>query len=224
MEGNYNGSYWADQAFPESYRRAFVSASRQIAEHLQARGWTDTLFHGFLNNKNNFKANGWLRGSSPWLLAEPANFQDYWALRYFAQAFHEESTRPGQGQGKAQRVLKARVFHAWSSASTTLARNGGVTRWTAWSTTTSSARRCGSIRAWSSTVSAGSARSWLSTAVRTRCRLRTSSPSAGASTPGRWGPTACCPGRRSAQPDRGSRLTSFRFSTHFRTSAGARAA
>ena len=52
-------------------------ASRQIAEHLQARGWTDTLFHGFLNNKNNFKAAGWSRGSSPWLLDEPANFQDY---------------------------------------------------------------------------------------------------------------------------------------------------
>jgi len=56
---------------------------------LQTRGWTDTLLHGFLNNKNNFKANGWLRGSSSWLLDEPANFQDYWALRYFAQAFQE---------------------------------------------------------------------------------------------------------------------------------------
>ena len=101
MEGNYNGSYWADQAFPESYRRAFVSASRQIAEHFQARGWNDTLFHGFLNNKNNFKANGWSRGSSPWLLDEPANFQDYWALRYFGRAFHEgiNQARP---KGKAE--------------------------------------------------------------------------------------------------------------------------
>ncbi len=81
MEGNYNGSYWADQAFPESYRQAFVSASRQIAEHFQAKHWFETLFHGFLNNKNNFKAEGWSRGSSPWLLDEPANFQDFWALR-----------------------------------------------------------------------------------------------------------------------------------------------
>ena len=37
MEGNYNGDYWADRAFPESYRRAFVAAARQIAEHLQAK-------------------------------------------------------------------------------------------------------------------------------------------------------------------------------------------
>ena len=89
MEGNYNGDYWADRAFPESYRRAFVAAARQIAEHFQAKGWTETLFQGFLNNKNNFKARGWSRGSSPWLLDEPASFQDYWALRYFARAFHE---------------------------------------------------------------------------------------------------------------------------------------
>ena len=42
-----------------------------------------------MNGKNNYKENGWSRGSSPWLLDEPANFQDYWALRWFAAAFHE---------------------------------------------------------------------------------------------------------------------------------------
>jgi Domain of unknown function (DUF4091) len=89
IEGNYNGSYWADHAFPDSYRRAFVAAATQIAAHLQARHWDQTFFQGFLNNKNTFKANGWSRGSSPWLLDEPASFQDYWALRYFARAFHE---------------------------------------------------------------------------------------------------------------------------------------
>jgi hypothetical protein len=89
IEGNYNGSYWADQAFPDSYRRAFVSASRQIAAHFREKRWNDTLFQGFLNNKVDFKKNGWSRGSSPWLFDEPASFQDYWALRYFARAFHE---------------------------------------------------------------------------------------------------------------------------------------
>ena len=89
MEGNYNGDYWADRAFPLSYRQAFVAAARQIAAHIQTKHWTETLFQGFLNNKNNFKASGWSRGSSPWLLDEPASFQDYWALRYFARAFHE---------------------------------------------------------------------------------------------------------------------------------------
>jgi len=89
IEGNYDGSYWADRAFPDRYRRAFVAVSRQMAGHFAAKGWNDTLFQGFLNGKNDFKRGGWSRGSSPWLLDEPAAFQDFWALRYFADAFHE---------------------------------------------------------------------------------------------------------------------------------------
>ena len=61
------------------------------------RGWRDTIFQCFLNGKNNFKANGWSRGSSPWLLDEPANFQDYWALRYFGLAFHEGASQADAG-------------------------------------------------------------------------------------------------------------------------------
>jgi hypothetical protein len=102
MEGNYNGCYWADLAFPESYRQAFVSASRQFAEHLRDKGWNETLFQGLLNNKNNFKLAGWSRGSSPWLLDEPASFQDFWALRYFALAFHE-----GINQARASKGLES---------------------------------------------------------------------------------------------------------------------
>jgi hypothetical protein len=99
MAGNFNGSYWADQAFPDSYRRNFVEATRQMAEHFQAKKWHDTLFLGFLNNKVDFKRNGWSRGSSPWLLDEPANWQDYWALRYFGKAFHEgRNQAPGQAK------------------------------------------------------------------------------------------------------------------------------
>src|SRR5262249_18714877 len=94
MDGNYNGAYWADRAFPEAYRQAFVGAARQIAEHVQASGWTETLFQGFLNNKNNFKFNGWSRGSSPWLLADPASFQDSWPFPYFARPFHEGINQP----------------------------------------------------------------------------------------------------------------------------------
>lgn len=89
MEGNYNDNYWADRAFPAAYRQALVEVARQMAKHFDERGWHRTLFQGFLNNKNNFKERGWSRGSSPWLLDEPANFQDYWALAWFGQAFHE---------------------------------------------------------------------------------------------------------------------------------------
>ena len=175
MDENYNGDYWADRAFPEAYRRAFVAASRQIAEHVRAKGWSETLLQGFLNNKNNFKARGWSRGSSPWLLDEPANFQDYWALRYFARAFHEginQATDSSKGDGV---VLPRLVFRAISRG-----HNGGVTVSTACSTTMWSAARCAGIRAWSSSASGPLASSCSSTARPTRSRDQTSSRSRGA--------------------------------------------
>jgi hypothetical protein len=89
MEGNYNGDYWADHAFPESYRRDFVEVSRQFARHFNEKGWNETLFQCFFNGKTNFKLRGWSHGTCPWLLDEPANFQDYWALRFFGSLFHQ---------------------------------------------------------------------------------------------------------------------------------------
>ena len=89
MAGNYNGGYWADEAFSPEYRAGFVAASQAFAEHLDARGWHRTLFEFYLNNKNMYKKRGWSRATSPWLLDEPANWQDYWALRWFGLAFHE---------------------------------------------------------------------------------------------------------------------------------------
>lgn len=106
MEGNYNGDYWADRAFPPGYRANFVEVSRQMSRHINEKKWNDTLFQGFLNNKNNFKANGWSRGSSPWLLDEPASFQDFWALRYFGSAFHEGIN---QAPGQAKLVFRADI-------------------------------------------------------------------------------------------------------------------
>ena len=112
MDGHYDGDYWADRAFPDSYRRSFVAASRRIAEHAGYKGWTETLFQGFLNNKNNFKDRGWSRGSSPWLLDEPANFQDYWALRYFARAFHEGINQAMAEAPAGKRTMPRLVFRA----------------------------------------------------------------------------------------------------------------
>jgi hypothetical protein len=106
MEGNYNGSYWADQAFPDRYRRAFVEVARQFAAHASAKGWNNTFFQCYFNGKVDFKRNGWSRGTCPWLLDEPANFQDYWALRYFGQAFHEGV---GKAPGGARLVFRCDI-------------------------------------------------------------------------------------------------------------------
>ena len=216
MEGNYNGDYWADRAFPESYRRAFVAAARQIAEHLRPRAGPRRCSRASSTTRTTSRQRGWSRGSSPWLLDEPANFQDYWALRYFARAFHEGINQADRCDAAPR--ASASLAHGWSSAPTSPGRNGGATASTACWTTTSSAARCGAIRGWSSTASGPWARSCWSTARPTRSRARTSSRSAGAWIPGRWGPTASSPGRRSATPSRGSGPTSWRSS--IRAAAG----
>ncbi len=85
MKDNYNGSYWADEAFPDSYRSAWEQTVFDFINHIEKHGWDQTRFHVFMNNKVDFKSRGWSRGSSPWLLDEPANFQDFAALQFFGQ-------------------------------------------------------------------------------------------------------------------------------------------
>lgn len=92
IDPNYNGDPWADRAFTEPYRRTQIEVTRKIAEHFAERGWHDTIFQIYLNNKNSFKKRGWSRGSSPWILDEPAHFQDFWALRWFGGLYHEGLT------------------------------------------------------------------------------------------------------------------------------------
>jgi hypothetical protein len=107
IEGNYNGDYWADRAFTPKHRDAFIAASKQFATHIRAKQWNDTFFECFFNGKNDFKDRGWSRGSSPWLLDEPANFQDFWALRYFGGLFHQGiNAAPA---GKAKLVFRADI-------------------------------------------------------------------------------------------------------------------
>ncbi len=106
MEGNYSGNYWADQAFTANYRQAFVDASRAFCQHISDRGWNETKFHVYLNNKVDFKQRGWSRGSSVWLLDEPANFQDFVALQFFAKAFRQGKQ---ESNGKNQVMFRADI-------------------------------------------------------------------------------------------------------------------
>jgi len=89
MEGHYNGDYWADRAFSEKHRRDFARVTALFQQHFAERGWNRTLFLGYLNNKVDYKRNGWSRATSPWLLDEPANWQDYIALKHFGELFQE---------------------------------------------------------------------------------------------------------------------------------------
>lgn len=89
IEPNYKESYWADEALSAEYRKQFAQASQHVASHVKAKNWNKTIFHFYLNGKNNFKERGWSRSTCPWILDEPSHYQDFDALRWFGEVFKE---------------------------------------------------------------------------------------------------------------------------------------
>ena len=70
----------------------------RIAKHIQDKGWSQTMFEFYLNNKIAAKADRWDKGSAAWLLDEPADTQDFWALRRFGLEFWKgAAAHPGAG-------------------------------------------------------------------------------------------------------------------------------
>jgi hypothetical protein len=88
-ERAYRGGYWIERAYPDRYWAEFRAASRQFARHIAEKGWADTTFEFYLNDKVFFKSyrGSWATCSAPWVFDEPINTQDFWALRRFGREF-----------------------------------------------------------------------------------------------------------------------------------------
>ncbi len=87
--GNNDGDDWADEVLDREYAEEFQAGCRDFSRHLHSKGWDDTCFHFFLNNKVDYKRSGWSHASSSWLLDEPAAYRDFAALGWFGRLFHE---------------------------------------------------------------------------------------------------------------------------------------
>lgn len=83
------GGYWIEDALKPAYRQNLVAAVQKFAEHIAAKGWKQTMFEFYLNNKITNKKEDWSGSSAPWNFDEPINTQDFWALRWYGQAFQE---------------------------------------------------------------------------------------------------------------------------------------
>ena len=66
-----------EQAFPAAYREGFTNVVREVAQHLEAKGWRRTDYQAYLNDKPNF-------GGTWWTLDEPSGRDDWQALRFWA--------------------------------------------------------------------------------------------------------------------------------------------
>ena len=124
MEGNYNGDYWADRAFPESYRRAFVAAAQQIAAHFQTKGWTETLFRGLPQQQEQLQVAR---------LVARRRRRGCWTSRQISRTSGPSVTSPGPSTKESTRPARTaaavrRLPQAGLPRRHFAGRNGGVIR------------------------------------------------------------------------------------------------
>lgn len=97
-EKHFKGGYWIERAFSPEYWKTFADAASGFACHFSEKGWNETMFEFYLNNKVYFKdgkdgrPGNWRTTSATWIYDEPQHTQDFWALRRFGQEFWKAVT------------------------------------------------------------------------------------------------------------------------------------
>jgi hypothetical protein len=92
-EKHFKGGYWIENAYGQEYWTTFANAASGFTRHFSEKGWHETMFEFYLNNKvyfkngQNGKPGSWKTTSATWIYDEPQHTQDFWALRRFGQEF-----------------------------------------------------------------------------------------------------------------------------------------
>jgi hypothetical protein len=76
-----------EQAMSQKYKDVFIQCTREFAEHTKAKGWTNTLFQMYQNNK-------FSGGHSMWTLDEPRQYTDWAAINFWADLFKKGISDP----------------------------------------------------------------------------------------------------------------------------------
>ncbi len=198
MEGNYNGDYWADRAFPDALPPRLRRGRRGSSPSTSTpRAGTTRSSSASSTARSTSRRNGWSRGHVPLAarragelpgLLGPALLRPRPSTRGSTQA-----PRPGEA-GLPLRHLPPAVAARRARRPARLQRRRR--------------RHAAATGGSSSTARRPRARSSSSTAAANADRgLERPAGRLVASTPGRSAPTASCPGRRSATPSRGRRPT-----------------
>ncbi len=89
-----------EKAFDPAYEQEWTAVMGQFVDHLAKKGWTDTEYQVYLNNKYYWKRKDRNRGGdgvSWWLLDEPYHWDDFKAVAWFGGLFRRalgERTEP----------------------------------------------------------------------------------------------------------------------------------
>ena len=105
LKGNYKKSWWADEALSDSYRQELKQSFQKFASHLLEMpgvrktkhdchelspydSQTQTQFQFYLNNKVYYRER-FNKSSAPWIFDEPIHIQDFMALKWYGDLWHE---------------------------------------------------------------------------------------------------------------------------------------
>jgi hypothetical protein len=79
----FNGNLDAYEAFSEQplYAQTYVNVLQSFARLAKSRGWTQTGFHVYFNNKGSLHE----KSKAPWILDEPSGHWDYRALQFYGE-------------------------------------------------------------------------------------------------------------------------------------------
>lgn len=93
----FNGNPDAYEAFREQplYAETYVNILQDFARLAQSKGWTETGFQVYFNNKGSLNE----KTKAPWILDEPSGYWDYRALQYYG-----ELTDRGRAAAPAVRI------------------------------------------------------------------------------------------------------------------------
>ena len=102
-----------EEAFDKDYQEGFVSVARQFFEHMKKKGFSETYFQSYFNNKYYFKCDFFGmrnegRGSSFWLLDEPVDYDDYTANRFFLSLV-KKGYEQARTEGKVKIYLRTDI-------------------------------------------------------------------------------------------------------------------
>ena len=87
LAGNYTKSWQPEKALSSRYEADLKKSFREFVVHLRRKGWTQTQFQFYLNNKVYYRKK-FKRSSAPWIFDEPVNIQDFSALKWYGRLWH----------------------------------------------------------------------------------------------------------------------------------------
>jgi len=110
-----------EESFDRAYKNAFVNCTRAFVDHAKEKGWNDTIFEFYLNNKPNW-------GYTVWTLDEPFEYLDWAAINFFGELYKKGIADPEVYDPKWHREFDVKGLAGMKRKRPTFLYRGDISR------------------------------------------------------------------------------------------------